>query len=213
MQRVLILVLILFCVVISACSAPPFSKYPLSQPGKQPNDERLSEVWVYQENGRPIFVHISKEQEGWLEGVIVGPKDEGGLGLSTFQMLTTQIGQDHFMSIRNIRDFKKGATGVPGKLEPGEGFYWIFLYKIAEDGNLYLRMMDDQYVEESIKSGQVKGSIDKEGSIITLTDNSENLIRFVKDSDKDQLFPESQQIPDKNSFFKKLTVSSHPKAE
>ena len=203
--------ILLFGLLVSGCTEVN-SQFPLSQPGEQPNDERLSGVWTVQEkDDPPFFIHISREKEGWLEGVMVG-SDDGGLGLSTFQALTTQIGESHFLSIRNLRDFNEGATGPPEKPAPEGGLYWIFIYEISGEGALHLRFIDYDYVKAGIEAGRVEGSKAKDESIITLTDNSENLSQFIKDSDLEKLFPASQRIPGENSFLK-LIVPPPPKSE
>ncbi len=221
MRNPIIFSLLLIIFFLSACT--PASKFPLSQPGEQANDERLLGVWLFlgektsetpkEDDGR-IFIHISKDKEGWLEGVLVGPKgDDGGLGLITFQALTTQIGENHFVNIRNYRDFKKGATGPPGQPEPEGGLYWIVFYEISEEGRLFLREMNYEYVKKSIKAGRVEGSEAKEEFSITLTGNPENLIQFIKESDMDKLFQESKQFPAGKFLWKKLIAPPPPKSE
>ena len=206
MRNVLVATLSIFCLLLSACGEVN-SPFPLSQPGEQENDERLSGVWTYQGKYDQVFYHISKEKEGWLEGVLVSSNHDGGLGLVTFQALTTQIGEDHFVNIRNYRRFKKSATGPPEKPVPEGGLYWIFIYEISGEGILYLRFMDYEYVEASVKAGRIEGN-KEEGEYngrIVFTGNPENLIQFIKESDLDKLFPASLTFP-----LKKLTGPFSP---
>ena len=124
---------------LSACA--PVSKYPLSQPGEQPNDERLSGVWlamdertgaVANEDGESWFFHISKDKEGWLEGVAVSPQDKDGLVLYTFEAFTSSISGHHFLNIRKLTHFEKGVTGSRSEPDPKEGRYYIFLYEFLK---------------------------------------------------------------------------------
>ena len=141
---------------------------------------------------------------------MVGPQDGPGPQLVTFQALTTQIGGDNFLNIRSYREFKKSVTDPPEKSIPKDGLYWILLYEVSGDGTFYFRMMDYEYVRESIKAGRVDGNIAKDEPSITLTGNPENLIQFIKKSDTNKLFPKSLQLPNEKTFFKKLNPSTSP---
>ena len=82
MKRIGLLVALAgFSFLFAACQAPPFSQHPLSRPGEQPNDERLSGVWTFQEkeDQDSVFFHISREKESWLDIVIIGSESQGGL--------------------------------------------------------------------------------------------------------------------------------------
>lgn len=186
--------LFLFCLFLSACM--PVSKFPLSQPGEQPNDTRLTEVWlavdeetgkVFKEGVGSWFFHISKDKEGWLEGVAVGPKSEGGLSLNTFEGFTSSIGGYHFLNIRKRTYFEKGVTGSRSEPDPKDGRYYIFLYELSEKrGELVVKEMSDKYVKKSIKEGRLEGFVEGDAEIIT--DSPANLILFIKESDIKKLF-------------------------
>lgn len=212
MRKAIFFSLLLIAFSLAACSPPPFSKHPLSQPGSPLQEERLTGVWITHDNGEPLFLHIGGREEGGMEALFTGPSSKG-LGLITLKGVTTAIGDNHFVSVRDMREFRNGATGPPDdQTFPQDGLYLIMVYEVSPEGTLYFKMMSREYVKESIQSGRVAGErVEGEDSII-LTDTPENLVRFVRESDGDQLFPETARIPDKG-FFRKLIVPPPAAAE
>lgn len=204
----------LLCLLLSACSPPPYSLHPLSPPGGQPNDERLSGVWILQgsQEGHLGFIHISRDKEGWLEVAMVGPKSRGGLDASVLRGFTTTVGKDTFL---NVRDFRTIRFGVAPSAEaeeafPPEGMYLILLYTITEAGELDFNFMDDKFIEEKIRAGNIKGIENKETSTLKLTDTPENLIQFILKSDREKLFPKTLRIPEEGHSLTKLKIPPPP---
>lgn len=186
---------------LSGCA--PMSVNPLSDPAAAEIDQRLIGVWYPQdpEDGHG-YVHFVKSQDkGWLDVVIIDYKKSGGVGIETFQMFTTKLGQHYFMNMIEMPSKEKEKKNEDEK-------YNLIFYKFL-DGSLLFRFMSDKLVAQSIERGELKGTVNrgKWGTDVTITDATENLARYILQSDISKLFP--QDSSDKPIILKKI-IHQHP---
>ncbi len=106
---------------------------------------------------------------------------EGRMGHGIFKVFTTPIDSHRYMNIKIINI---------GMLEIGDIPPYLFAkYEITGNDKLYLQLLSPEEVAQGIEDGVLQGEIkDKKDNEIYITDSSENLIRFIKNSDIDKLF-------------------------
>jgi len=188
--------LLVFLIWSSGCA--PMSVNPLSDPATAEIDPRLIGVWYPQdtEGGRGYVHFVESKDKGWLDVVIIDYKKSGGVGIETFQMFTTKLGQRYFMNI-----IERPLTEEEKKNEDEK--YHLIFYEFS-DGNLSFRFMTAELVAQSIERGELKGTAVKTKwtKDVTITDTTENLARYLLQSDINKLFP--QGLGDKPVILKKL---------
>ena len=106
---------------------------------------------------------------------------EGRMSYGMFEVFTTPVDTHQYM---NIKIIKIGILEI-GDTPP----YLLAKYKIVGNDKLYIQLLSPDEVAQGIEDGVLQGEIkDKKENEIYITDSSENLIRFIKNSDIDKLF-------------------------
>lgn len=162
---------------------------PLSDPATAEIDQRLIGVWYPQDtkDGHGYVHFVESKDKGWLDVVIIDYKKSGGVGIETFQMFTTKLGQHYFMNIIE-RPLTEEETANEAEK------YNLIFYDVL-NGNLSFRFMSDDLVAQSIERGELKGTAVKEkwSKDVTITDTTENLARYILQSDIEKLFPRNTE--------------------
>lgn len=207
MRNIKLPFLILISLFLSSCTEVNF-KHPLSQPGAQANDARLEGVWFMDDDDARSYIHISKDQEGWLDVVLVGHNKNGEGNLNTMfcEMFTSAVAPYHFMNLRNCRSWDRKNPKSLEEVQPTEEKYWIFLYTFTDAGELTFKELKATYLKKSIGARRLEGFKVKDKSVITITADSQSLARFIQDSDPEKIFEDT-----KVRFIKLPPPASPPK--
>lgn len=186
--------------LISCC---PISQHPLSDPKDAAYDKRLEGSWLIKtDDGRNAFLHFGKMKDNLTKVISVENKENGDLDYSVYAMFPTFIDNAQYMNII----FDEVSKGVPKEIKG----YELAKYELAEDNNtLIFSFMSMRPLAEAVKSNILMGNIryDKpatplEGNkeransettdsirCVTITDTPDNIIKFIKASDQNVLFP------------------------
>jgi hypothetical protein len=181
---------ILFCPLFSCLfifGCVPLSEFPLSQSGEYEPDQRLVGIWQFETDEKDSYFHFSKERDGWSDMVAVSYDPQGKMGYAAFKVFTTTIDSNRYMNIKIINF---------GALEMGETpSYILAKYEIVGNDQLFIQLLSPEEVAQGIEDGVLQGEIkDKKDNEIYITDSSENLIRFIKNSDIDKLFGQTPYL-------------------
>jgi ankyrin repeat protein len=185
-----ILLLILFCCLLSSCAGPVHSVYSLSSPEEAEYDERLKGTW--------ILVEVEEEKEVVWDEVIffVGRREKdnrtqigfagyypesGGMDVFGLEMFTTTLDSGNYMNISN-----PGGVEDDNILEL-EDHYAIYKYEFLRPDILLTRMLNEDLIKEAIKDKRLKGERSSEHTTL-LTDTSENIAGFIESDKTGKLF-------------------------
>jgi len=184
------------------------SKHPLSQPGEQKNDERLTGVWYQETEDGPVYIHVAKTNTGRMDGVMVEHKVNGlrGMGMDVCRGFTTQLDQQRFLNISQCANIwsTESEFGIK-KQSDEEAPYLIVLYEINSAGELAFNGISVEYVIKSIKNGRLEGSND-DG--VKITASTPDLIQFIEESDPDRLYFKSKDESKRSNTFRKMIPPS-----
>ena len=185
MRRSVFFCSLLSYLLLAACV--PMSQFPLSQPSGNEPDERLVGIWLFKADEKESYFHFSKQRDGVSDMVSVSYDADGRMSYGMFEVFTTPVGTSQFMNIKIIK---------VGLLEMGDTPpYLLAKYEVDDSGKLYIQLLSPEEVAQGIDDGILKGEIkDKKDNEIYITDSSENLIRFIENSDIDKLFSQTPYI-------------------
>ena len=196
--------LLIFLSFLSAC-CPLTSVHPLSNPDKATFDDRLKGTWKLQKEGDTVFLHIGKLKDNKTQVVSIEHTDSGNLVTVAASMFPTEIKGNHFMNLNAIKvEFIERSNEIP----PDEGGYYFFKYNFKDKDSFSFSMINENIVADAIKKGKLKGEIKKKpvrpnkGDIIkiekivctSITDSTENLVRFFRETPVNTLFPEKDSF-------------------
>jgi len=202
------IVIALMSVLLSGCPYA-ISKHPLSPPGEQKNDERLTGVWYQETEDGGVFIHVAQTNTERLDGVMIEHNVTGihGLGMDVCRGFTTQLDQRRFLNISQCANIWSTASefGMK-KASDEEAPYLIVLYELNSAGELTFSGISVEYVIESIEQGRLEGSVE-DG--VKITASTADLVKFIEESDPDRLYFKPKD-PNKRSFtFRKIIIPSN----
>lgn len=207
MRSAIIFSLFLILFFLSACTEINYV-HPLSQPGEEPNDERLAGVWYLDDDGHHNYLHISKDQKGWLDVILIGHNksgESGELNAMLCEMFTSTVPPYRFMNIRNCRMRDRDRPKALDEVKPDDEKYWIFGYEITEAGELMFKGFKTSAITQGVESGELAGTKINEQSVITITADSASLQKFIQQADPAKLF---EDIPPRLIKIKPPSPSS-----
>ena len=185
----------LLLVICAFTACPPTSKNPLAVAKNSVRDARLDGMWVNADQTR--YVYFLRAADLQTEALIFGDTSDG----SAYTFSTTRIGEQSYIDVRSINILKHHKP---------DSDYFFARYEFTKNGELRIWKMNEDLVKAAVQSGRLKGKIVKSKNsqktnldeIVTLSDSTENLARFVRESDPGKLFDQ------KFGFFHKLPTAS-----
>lgn len=193
--------ILLFYIVITAC-CPTTSICPLSSPEKAIYDKQLEGSWIFvsKEGDVDGYLHVGKIEKNLTKAIAIEIKSSGELEHVILNMFPTKIGQDSYLNIKAEELFQEISSHDNG--------YIFAKYELSGNKKLAVYCMDDEPIAKAIQSGKLKGKITYENLIASeegigdsqkkfqkkikcmqITDSSENILRFIQNSDPHELFP------------------------
>ena len=189
--------------LITSC-CPPSSIHPLSSPKEAQYEKKLEGTWYYKEgNGRPGYFHIGRAKENLTKAIVI--EQDGSLGFSVLMMFPTVISENNFLNIK--------IKQVDEEFPHEHNGYFFAKYQFTGDDSLLISLMDIDGFAKGIQDGKIKGEItykkpatpegskkkqqSKESKVINclkITDESENIVKFIKDSNIRDLFPKEFKL-------------------
>jgi hypothetical protein len=183
---------LLLLTVISCC---PISQQPLSDLNKATYDKRLEGVWrITSKDGAGALIHIGRMKDNLTKVITVENNPNGDLKSAEYAMFPTVIDNMQYMNIF----FDDVSKGIPKEIK---GYYFA-RYDLKDNKTLLFYSITPKVAEDAIKSGRLKGIIkykaapgngakktDNSPYCVTITDTSENIIKFIRESDPKVLFP------------------------
>lgn len=167
---------IIILLFISSCS--PISKYPLSDSSQKQYDDRLTGLWMLNNNSDKVYLHIGKSMDGGTQIIGVGHEIDLSIDVSIYTMYPTVIDERYFANIQVLDE--------SGKNIDENGGYYLLTYSLTDDKKvLSVAFMNSELVKKSIKYGELVGVI---SDIQKITDYSENIINFIKSKHLEKLF-------------------------
>ena len=170
----------------------PESKNPLSTPQTSTIDVDLEGVYMPNKKGSDDsslstmhFHYRSVKADGsfritpLLDVLEVTHEIDSGLITHAYQMLITHIGNQNYMSFRDL-----GKSGVHATT------YSFARYEIGWRGTLRVWLINSDAVAQAIQAGKLHGTVKthKYSKDILITDSTDRLAAFVKESDPAKLF-------------------------
>ena len=157
----------------------PYSLYPLTDPDAEPLDPALIGSWYWSESGGYGYIHIGREDAAaGLRLVMLSIDNDGELELSQFSGHTSRLGERRYLNLKWLPP------------DPEKPDYLTVNYRIA-DGRLGIGLMDNDPVIAAIGSGELAGTVTKEGwfTSVRVRAESADWRRFVG-GEHESLFPE-----------------------
>ena len=185
--------------LFSSCCLPS-SIHPLSPPGEGNYDKQLEGTWYHiEENGSVGYLHIGKAKENFTKAILTQIEQSGSLGFSVLIMFPSVIGENIFLNIK--------VKQVDEEISSEDSGYFLAKYEVKGNDILSVSMMGMDGFPKGIQAGKVKGEITyrepvfREGSekkpkkqerkvidCLQITDESENIVKFIKNSNTSELF-------------------------
>jgi len=137
------------------------SENPLSAPEKSKPDSRLIGEWVDAKGNISAF---AAEEGPWMKMSADNMKD--------LRAFPTVLGKARFLNV------KAEGNNVTG--------YLLIRYEIGKDGALTFFIADKEWIEEAIRSGEIKGEI--KNDLPKLTDTTENIVHFIEKHGAEKVF-------------------------
>jgi hypothetical protein len=154
------------------------SKNPLSDPTTSKPDERLIGVWW---DGSEYY-HIGHAGKRFPKGVlrvVAVAQSEGDVEPpAEYLAFPTVLDDKTYLNVVSVEKQVKRLDSEGWKTEAVE-CYTIFKYQLDGD-KLVVWMIDAKAMEQAIKSGKIKGVIEKD--LPKFTDITENVARFVAEA-------------------------------
>lgn len=166
---------IILPVLLFSCAPSPVWENPIS-PIKQ-TDQRLSGAW-----GRSNYasVFVGTPVDGWMSFVISDRDQSGRKIFGSFYV--SQVEGRRFLNVR-IR--------APWDLSD---LYFIAEYRLDSNQNLFVALPNHDFVRKALEERRLSGRIEKSdngGEILILSSDSSEIGAFIRESSKQELFPES----------------------
>ena len=161
----------------------PYSLHPLTEPDAEPLDPPLLGSWYWSESGGYGYIHIGREKDAaGLRLVMLSIDNDGELELSQFSGHTSRLGKRRYLNLKWLPP------------DPEEPDYLTVNYRIA-DGRLGIGLMDNDPVTAAIGSGELAGTVTKEGwfTSVRVSAEPEDWQRFVS-AQHEALFPELKYL-------------------
>lgn len=172
---------------------------PLSDPEKARPDERLCGMWKATERDEfssySAFLFIGKVgRQGVPAGIMEAMAMETDANKSVRDMslyfFTTSAADDRYANFFLEEAINPDKT--PAWNKKNMRSFVLYKYKVEED-KLTIWGMNDDGVEDAVRSGQVKGKIEEGNTkTVTLTDG-EDLLRYLKGGGDKKLFKEDRK--------------------
>lgn len=133
----------------------------------------------------PGYFHFLKADDGTLTALLVSTGNAKKTGeWSLYHVTTASLGGRHFMNVRIVSD--NGKADKDGEL----GNIPV-LYRIDDDGQLSLYLIDEDKAKAAIADGKIDGTIGKGSSgDAVMTASPETLDAFIASDDGATLFTE-----------------------
>jgi len=201
MKKSLLLVAAIAIFMPACC--PMVSVNPLSEPGGI--DERLFGVWrPVTPEGERVYLHVGKESDTTLVALSVEHMDSGRLDTARMPFFLTRTNTNDYWNIR--------YEDLEDNLAKGYAGFFFMKYTFPDDDTLYVYQLDRKPIMAAIKAGKLKGRItykvkevspgvqlktlpaEKSADCVTITDTSENLLKYLETGGHQALFPEPMQF-------------------
>jgi len=194
-------IFLIICFISSCC--PTTSKFPLSNPADPQYDKRLEGTWIAlsDEGDAEGYVHVGRTPENLTKVISVETKSNGELDTLIFSMFPTKTTSGSYLNIK-AKDLFEDSEG-----------YLIAKYVVSGTNTLAIYYMDSNEVEKAIRSGKLRGEVTytplkasekntaddtmetpRKIECIKITDNSENIIKFLEESDSQILFQDGFKL-------------------
>ncbi len=195
MPRSMLLITILLLFVNACC--PMTSVHPLGDPQKTDYDSRLEGVWRQDFEQDFVMLHIGKARNGRIQVVAVEHGEDGKVDYDGFTVSGIRLKNHYYLDIDTAELTPKHQEGQQGHV--------IIAYRLPDDNSLDVAMLDLDPVAAAIQTNKLAGDItyqkapnpSKESTpgpqtskveCAHITDTSDNLIKFISDSNPGQLF-------------------------
>lgn len=171
-------------VLLSLClSCAVASKNPLGKLEDSKRDERLLGVWYGIEQERNDTQEVSYVvflplEENRFRVVYIPAEYE----VMQFHGFVSRIGDETYLNLVSLQ-LLLGYTELK---DPAS--YVLVHYRINENGELEISLFSESFFKQAIEAGSIKGELKSEkdtwGTDVELTDNTENLVKFIEQNMK-----------------------------
>jgi len=174
--------LFLIGMAVCLCASGCDSHNPLSDPQKSKADERLAGVWWIRSGDGDVHYRVGHVGEKFPACVmrVVGIKHSKGnvTPAGEFLFFPTVIGDKTYLNL--VLNNKLVTRLVEKGWKAVEVDSYTFLKYQVDGDKLLLYVIDEKAKQKAIKSGKVKGTLEKNPA--KFTDTTENLARFVAEA-------------------------------
>jgi hypothetical protein len=180
MKQFLLVILSVIIGLFSICCSSVTSRYPLPGNSLAIDQKKLEGIWLVDSDE---VIHLRFNSKG--TAIIAGMEwKEDQYEIVYGEINVTEGDEYNFLSIRFQEDNKWLDN------------YYFLTYTFTEKGDLILWLPNVDIFEEAIKNKQIKGIIEKDqySTGITITNSSENLLKFINDASRHNLFDYKEPI-------------------
>ncbi|MBS1198523.1 MAG: hypothetical protein H6R18_2308 [Proteobacteria bacterium] len=170
--------LFFLCTLLAGCVE---SNIPLSPFAALPLGHPLLGTWVHRDQKEQVYLHIGNEENG-LKLLQVELDDKGALKSESYQASATTLAGKDYLSIRLS--------------EKDRVFYYIWKFRIAENGTLTFWAPDHKFMEKAVNQGLIAGEAHagKFITVVKLSADQQALQRFIAEHDAKIFSDESSTL-------------------
>lgn len=182
--------------IVNAC-CPLTSVHPLGDPQKADCDSRLKGVWRQDFEQDYVMLHIGKAHNGRIQVVAVEHTEDGKVDYDGFTVSGIRLKNHYYLDIDTAELTPKHQEGQKGHV--------IIAYSLPDDNTLVFGTLNLEPVAAAIQAKKLAGNISYQKTAAPskepasappnpkiecayITDTSDNLTKFIVDSDPGRLF-------------------------
>lgn len=209
MIRIQTISVLLFLILLSSCSLPT-SIHPLSPPEKARHDKRLEGTWISLTEDRDVvYFNVEKTNGNLTKAEVIETKKDGKIDKMTYVIFSTIVDNINYLNIREEQ--------TDDNSPPENGSYIFARYEFLGSDNLSIYFIDRDQCVNAIKSGSLIGKITYKRTAIPessskerlsedrkaiysvqITDTSEHILNFIKNSTPGVVFREEIKLKKQN---------------
>lgn len=152
----------------------PQSREPIAPASEAASEPRLAGLWVGQNEGEPLYVHVLLRDQGMMDVLTVSHERSGGGDWDLYEAYVTSAGGRRFL---NLQPSGVGGANETDTPEP----YFFAAYEFFGRDRLQIRFLRTETLAAAIAAGRLTGRVteDSTGRSVQLTGSAAEIHGFL----------------------------------
>jgi hypothetical protein len=161
----------------------PQSREPIAPSTEAALEPRLAGLWVGQNDGEPLYVHVLLRDQGMMDVLTVSHDASGRGDWDLYEAYVASAGGRRFLNLQPSGVAGANETDTP---EP----YFFASYELAGPDRLLIRFLRTETLAAAIAAGRLTGTVseDSTGRSVELTGSSDEIRGFLATASARDLF-------------------------